>query len=387
MQDIVNNVTGFVGPIASTPLGHALIGLLLLIAGLFLKNIVVGVFRRALQKVADGKRPAMQDLVSPVASLLSAVLTVLVLVAVLEHFNLNSVLEPLKEMVAKFMNAVPNVVGAGVVAYAGWLIAKIVSQVAEFALSKLDVQLAERNTAVPKLAPFGSAFVFGAVLLPVVVSALGVLNIDAISAPASNMISKLMAAVPNLVGAASIVVVTFYTAKFVAFMLDGLLAGMNVDALPAKLGVEGNLFTESFTPRRLIRGALMFFAMLAAVTAAVDMLRIEIISEIFARVLEFGGGLLIGAVILIVGNFLGSVAHRKLAAHGSPGVANIARIAILGLVLAMGLKAMGLADSIVTMAFGFTLGSVAVAAAIAFGIGGRDAAKALSDNWARRLRG
>ena len=51
----------------------------------------------------------------------------------------------------------------------------------------------------------------------------------------------------------------------------------------------------------------------------------------------------------------------------------------------MGLKAMGLADNIVTMAFGFTLGSVAVAGALAFGLGGKDAAKSISDDWARKI--
>jgi len=46
---------------------------------------------------------------------------------------------------------------------------------------------------------------------------------------------------------------------------------------------------------------------------------------------------------------------------------------------------MGLADNIVTMAFGFTIGSVAVAAALAFGLGGRDAAKVVADNWAEKI--
>ena len=66
--------------------------------------------------------------------------------------------------------------------------------------------------------------------------------------------------------------------------------------------------------------------------------------------------------------------------------ANIARFAIVGLVIAMGLKAMGLADNIVNLAFGLTLGSVAVAAALAFGMGGRDAAKTVADSWASRFR-
>ena len=130
---------------------------------------------------------------------------------------------------------------------------------------------------------------------------------------------------------------------------------------------------------------MMFFSMMAAATAAINVLEIEVISTIFAKVLEFGGGIVIGGVILIIGNFLSSVAYQKISKSGNVGLANIARIAIIGLVLAMGLKAMGLADNIVNMAFGFTLGSVAVSMALAFGLGGRDAAKSVTEHWANKL--
>jgi len=83
---------------------------------------------------------------------------------------------------------------------------------------------------------------------------------------------------------------------------------------------------------------------------------------------------------------LSTLAYNKLSDSGSTGLANVARLAILGLVLAMGLKAMGLADNIVNMAFGFTIGAVAIAAALAFGFGGRDAAKAVADKWASRIK-
>ena len=164
-------------------------------------------------------------------------------------------------------------------------------------------------------------------------------------------------------------------------MLTGLLEAANINDLPSKIGLTG-VFTESFTPMKLIGGAIMFFSMLTASTAAVNTLGIDVISTIFAKVLEFGGGILVGGIILLVGNFLSTLAHEKLSANGSVGIANIARFAILGLVLAMGLKAMGLADNIVNLAFALTLGSVAVAVAIAFGLGGRDAAKTISDKWA-----
>jgi hypothetical protein len=48
---------------------------------------------------------------------------------------------------------------------------------------------------------------------------------------------------------------------------------------------------------------------------------------------------------------------------------------------AIGLTFMGLADQIVMLAFGLILGSAAVATAIAFGLGGRDYAARLLDEW------
>lgn len=386
MTELLGKLTEFLGPAGSSTLGRALIGLAILLIGLFLVKILGSIFAKMLKKVgvlhSTDSTGTVTDLATPIASLIKAVMTIFVLMAVLQHFGLTDVLTPLQSMVTKFTVAVPNIIGAGVVAYAGWIIAKIVSEFVGLGLGKVDDQIAQRtgNNDV-KISKFGSAFIFGAILLPIVVSALGVLNIPAISEPASAMIQKLMQAVPNIVGAGIILLVAYFVAKFVVFMLAGLLESMNVDELPSKLGAQG-LFTESFTPTKLVGGSIMFFSLLAAATAAVNVLGIDVISSVFAKVLEFGGGLLIGGVILIIGNFLSSIAYEKVNVGGNPGIANVARIAILGLVLAMGLKAMGLADNIVNMAFGFTIGGVAVAVAIAFGLGGRDAAKTVADKWA-----
>lgn len=390
MKELTNRLTEVLGPAGSSALAHALLGLAILIVGLFVVKLAANLLKRVLTKIPALHRTrddgSLTDFASPIVSLVKAVLTIFVLIAVLEHFGLMNVLDPLKSMASKFAAAVPNIIGAGVIAYAGWIIAKVLAQLAGVALEKVDERVAERtgNEEI-SLAKFGRALVFAVILLPVIVSALGVLNIPAISVPASTMIEKLMAAVPNIVGAAIILLVVYVAAKFVVFVLNGLLEGMKFDALPEKIGIDG-LFTESFTPTRLVDIAIMFFSMLAAAAAAVNVLKIEVISDVFSSVLEFGAGLLIGGLILIIGNFLGTLAYEKLTEHGSPGLANIARIAILGLVLAMGLKAMGLADNIVSMAFGFTLGSVAVAAALAFGLGGRDAAKSIADDWARKIK-
>lgn len=380
---MIETITHYIGAAATGTLGNALIGLAILIVGLFIVKIIAGVIKKLLNKVSFLNT---NDLVSPIASLIKAVLTIFVLMAVLQHFGLTDVLDPLKEMANKFLGAIPNMIGAGIIGYAGWIIAGLVSDIVGMGLKKVDEQLAVKtgNEDI-KISKFGSAFIFAAILLPIIVAALGVLNIPSISEPASAMITKLMAAIPNIIGAGIILLVAYFVAKFVVFMLTGLLEAANINEMPAKVGLSG-VFTETFTPMKLIGGAIMFFSMLTASTAAVNTLGIEVISSIFAKVLEFGGGILVGGVILLIGNFLSTLAHSKLSASGNAGMANIARFAILGLVLAMGLKAMGLADNIVNLAFALTLGSVAVATAIAFGLGGRDAAKTMADKWAKNVK-
>lgn len=383
MDSFISSITNTLGPVASSQLGHALIGLAILIIGLFVVKFIARILMGWLSKVDFLET---SNLAKPIASLIKAVLTIFVLMAVLQHFGLTDVLSPLRNMVDQFLDAIPNIIGAGVIAYAGWVIAKIVSQLVGVGLEKVDAELVEKtgNENI-KVSKFGSAFVLAAILLPIVVAALGVLNIPAITIPASEMINKLMAAIPNIIGAFIILIVTYFVTKFVIYILSGILDGMKFNSLPEKLGMQ-SFFSESFTPTRLVNGAIMFFSMLTASTAAVNTLGIGVISTIFARILQFGGGLLVGGIILVIGNFLSTLAYNKLSTGNSKTVASIARFAILGLVVAMGLRAMGLADQIVNMAFGFTIGAVAVAAALAFGLGGRDAAKTLADSWVSKIK-
>lgn len=382
METLSTTFSQYLAPLTSGRLGHALLGLLILVLGLIAVAIVSGFMKRLLGKVGFLNR---SNLSKPIASLIKAILTIFVLMIVLQHFGLTDVLAPLKNLVNKFLVAIPNIIGAGIIAYAGWVIAKMVSELTGIALNKVDRHLLERtgNSQI-RVSKLGSAFVFAAILLPILVTALGVLNVPSITVPASDMLNKLWAAIPNVIGAGLILVVTYFVAKFAVAILEDVLVGLSVDALPQKLGLA-SYFNETRTPTKLIGNVIMFFAMLTAATAAVNTLGIETISVIFAKVLEFGGGILIGSVILIIGYLLSTVAYNKLQEYGNGSLANIARIAILGLVLAMGLRAMGLADNIVNMAFGFTLGAVAVAIALAFGLGGRDAAAKIAERWADKI--
>ena len=251
----MESITGMLSALTSGKLGHALLGLIILIVGLFIVKILAGIIKKLLGKVGFLQN---HNLVSPVSGLIKAALTIFVLMAVLQHFGLTGVLDPLKEMVEKFFTAVPNIIGAGVIGYAGWIIAKIVSELVGVGLQKVDHQLlAKTGNDSLKVSKLGASVVFAIILLPIAVAALGVLNIPAISGPASDMINKLMAAIPNIIGAAIILGVTYFIVKFVISILSGILEGLNVDSMPERMGAQG-LFSASFTPTKLITGTIMF---------------------------------------------------------------------------------------------------------------------------------
>jgi len=87
---------------------------------------------------------------------------------------------------------------------------------------------------------------------------------------------------------------------------------------------------------------------------------------------------------VLIANLLAGLIRRSTG--GQEGIAStLVRWATIALATAMGLRFMGIADEIVILAFGLVLGSAAVAAALAFGIGGRDAAKRFLDRWVDRV--
>jgi hypothetical protein len=201
------------------------------------------------------------------------------------------------------------------------------------------------------------------------------------------MLQIILAAVPNIIAAALILVVTYFVARLAATLLASLLAAIGFDTLPEKLGVS--YLRGTLTPSMIVGRLVVFFAMLFATVEAANRLGFTQVRDVVTAFIAFGGDVLLGAVVLVIGFWLANFAYEQMRrASGERGetLARIARFAIVALVLAMGLRAMGIADDIVNLAFGLTLGAVAVAFALSFGLGGREAAGRQMEHWLSRLR-
>jgi hypothetical protein len=132
----------------------------------------------------------------------------------------------------------------------------------------------------------------------------------------------------------------------------------------------------------VIANIIFFFVMFGGVIAASDKLGLPQVSELLDNIFDMSGKIFLGLGILFVGNYISHMAKKSLENSNVSGwTANFARIAILVLFVALGINTMGIAPELVNIAFGLTLGAVAIAVAVAFGIGGRKAAESYLDKF------
>lgn len=373
-----------------------------LVAGLFLSLlawVIASVLRTLLAKALaatqlDDKLSAqagMEPMSRSVANVLFWLVILLFLPAILSAFQIRGLLEPVQSMLDRLLGTLPNVFAAVVIGFVGWLVASVLRALVTNLLTATGTdRLGTRlglNDAV-KLSRLAGTIVFILIFVPSLIAALDALRITAISQPASDMLRKILDAVPNILAAALILLLTWLVARFAAQLVSRLLAGMGLDLLPAKLGFA-HAFAGTFKASDLVGGILLFFAMLFATVEAANQLGFSQVRDVVTMFITFGGEVLLGAAILVIGFWLANLAYRAIgqaSGASTSGLAGIARVAILGLVLAMGLRAMGIANDIVNLAFGLTLGAVAVAVALSFGLGGREAAGKLMDYWLSKWR-
>jgi hypothetical protein len=326
------------------------------------------------------------------------------IMAALQFLGIGQILAPINELVTEIFAFLPRLIGAGLIFFIGLIVAKIVKRLVETVLiaANIDGLLARAGIGStegtvrtsPEAVPAGAApaatraslaraagvLVYALIIIPVAIAALQVLGIEAISGPAIVMLNEILAAIPRVLAAALWIGIAFIAGKFLKTIIEAILPPTGFDDAVRSTGV---LPATAF-PSRIIANIAMIAIILAASIEAARQLGGDQIAIFLAQVTALGGKVIFGTLIIVVGIFLARiVANLVGSGTGEGGFAQtIVRYAIIALFTAIGLTFMGLADQIVMMAFGLILGAAAVATALAFGLGGRDAASRILERWA-----
>ena len=382
---------------------------------LIITAILATVLKNAVAKLS-GRIPALQrqgadgaKLGSALGTIVSMIVWLLGLVIVLGIFQLTQVLTPVTSMLEQGLGFIPNIIGAVFVFVIGLMIAKIVKALIVTALNAVDfgkllgtaqagfdkatggVTGGAQRPAAAQAAPGQQApaqqhapgqqgapaqrskvpeilgsVVFALIMIVVSIAALQILGIASISEPASQMLTTVFTAIPNIIAAVALVAIGVLIARFVTGLIRPILDGTGVDAWLQKQEILPAGASATPTVLKVVEIAvILFFAVMGA-----QVLGFPQVTAILSEILALGGNVLFGGVIVAAGFFIATIVGKVL----SGTAATVVKWAIIILFTAMGLQSMGVADSIIEMAFGALVIGGAAAAVLAFGLGGRDAA-------------
>ncbi len=301
----------------------------------------------------------------------------LFLPSVLERLGISEVARPIQSIFTQAFDYIPNIFAAGLTLLIGWFIARIVRQIVVNLLAALGVdKVGERvglsgQQTISKLV---GTVLYTFILMVALISALDSLSIDAISGPATLMLTTIVNVIPGILGAALVLALSFFIGRLVSNLVAELLEGIGLNNLPEKLGFSwsGSRTLSAYAGYLLLVGIMLF-----ATVSASELLGSAFLTGILTTFIGFLGQLLLAMIIFTIGLYLANLARNVILTAGGRQAnftAGMARVAILVLSGAMALRQLGVADDIVNMAFGIMLGALAVAAALAVGLGSREIA-------------
>jgi len=316
------------------------------------------------------------------------------LLPILQALGFESLVTPLVEMFNKAMEYLPNIIGAAFVLLVGWFVARIVQRIVSSFLAAIGTDEFSNRIGLGKmlgkknLSGVLGYIAFILILLPVLMTSLEALNIQSLTGPLTTMLNQVFAAIPAIISAALILIVSYVGGKLLGDLVANLLEGLGFDNVMVKLGLSRSDHSWKVSPSRMVGYLVLFAVMMLAAVSAVSLLDMPALTLVVTQFVSFFWHIVVGMLIFGLGLWLANVMVGFVNDTDWPNkrmLTTVVRIAIIALTTAMALKQMGLADSIINMAFGLTLGATALAAALAFGLGGREVAARELDNWVNSM--
>lgn len=353
-----------------------IIALLILLIGYFIARFLRNLTKSLLDKTGIDKHIKNQSSVTIadfLAKLVYFIIMILVFMIALEKLGVTQVLEPLKDMLGQFMSALPSIIVAGIIGYIGYMLATIISELVELGGTTIQNFAGKLNLKSDiNLVNILKRLVFIFVFVPILIIAFEKLNMNAISDPATDMLRQFITAIPQILVATVIILLFVLGGRYLVSLLEGLLNSLKINNIAEKMNLRSITGTTNVT--KIISNIVYAFIVLFGLITAFEKLGFERLNEILYSMLNIAGNVIFGLIILMIGVWIANIAANNLTKKDGNGfIGSIVRVAIIAVFLAMGLRTMGIANSIINLAFGITLGTIALTIILSFGLGGKEA--------------
>lgn len=363
--------------------------LLLLILAFIVAAIVRALVTKLIERTklndvftkADGDKPGQTK--TFVGRLVYLIVFLLFIPGIFSSLGVDSIAAPILAMLSKIWSYIPNILGAVIILIVGFLIARLVRTLLIPVFNKIRLDKLQEKAGIEvsdqqsKLSNTLAYIVYVLILIPVIIMALQVLQISAISDPAIGMLDIIFKFIPNIFVACLIIYIGVVIGRFGSQIVARLIGATGIDKKIQRF-TDGKMTNFIFS--KLIGTIVYVLIVIFFTVEGISILRLGVLTQIGTAIIGYIPSVVAAAIILIAALLVSSFVDKGLRKLGYNGYAAIARVAIMVLAVFMLLSQLGIARNIVNTAFALIVGAIAVAFAISFGIGGRDfAASVLKD--------
>ena len=204
---------------------------------------------------------------------------------------------------------------------------------------------------------------------------------------------QIMESIPALVAALVILFAGYLFARLIEKGVESFLRAIRLNVLLERGGVMEAMERsgQHLNPVRIIANLIFWLLMFGVILLSANALGLESLAIVFSELVSYVPSVIAAVVIIIVGIVLGGFVGGLILAsagaiHGGTALARVGRGGVILLAIFMALQQLGVATEIVVTAFAILFGAVALASALAFGLGNRELAAEITRHWYETYR-
>lgn len=383
MNQIINALPGLLG-------AAVLLALSLFFALVFKKLSIRGLnridFDSKLQKMGMSRNSEESATFTETIGTLVYFITILFFTPfILTGLNVSGVVTPFFNMLDRFVNFLPNLIVAILILVIGSYFCNFVKSLLQNLFEGINIDrwyrkmvsrgFEEQNTET-RMAEVLASLIYVLIFIPIIRLALEILGIKSISTPISNILDQIVSAIPNVITAIVLIMIGSFIAKLISDLLGSMLSTSGIDHYSQYLNFKGE---TSLLISTVVAQAVRSIFMIFFIVEAISLLQLEVLNAMGQSVIAYMPSVISSVLIMAVGIVVSNIMAIFLSkVSGSKLFGEFVRYGIITFVVFMTLEQLQFAQSIVSISFAIILGAIAVAFALAFGLGGREfAAKQL----------
>ncbi|MGQ7338439.1 mechanosensitive ion channel [Streptococcus suis] len=319
-----------------------------------------------------------QSLIKTLGQLAYFLVILFFLPSILSGLNISSTVDPISSMFEKFFAFIPNMIAAGLILFVGTFFCKFIKGLLTGVLERLDIDTWYAKVTGQEKLPIDTkqlisvlaTVVYVLIFIPILTLALETLGITSISQPIVTILNQVIGILPHVLVALVLIAVGSFVAKLIGNLLENLLetAGINAYSKYLFTKEEAN-FELSAIITQVVRAIIIVFFFIQAI----QVLNLEVFNAVGSALLGYLPSLISAIAIVILAIIASNlVANFLQKVTDSPLVITIVRYLMIVFAVFMALDQLKFAQHIVQSTFTIILGALAVAFALAFGLGGRE---------------